>query len=146
MDRSQLFGSAFALVRPLLETMFRALWISAVAKQSQIKKASRDKLKFPCMSQMLDEIDQSYSTGVLFQSFKGSNWKAMCSYAHSGALQIAWRFTNGEVKPSYSDAEILEVLKVTNTAVMLLTGTFFVSMGCHREADETQKMILSHRC
>jgi uncharacterized protein DUF6988 len=139
--KSKLFGSAFALVRPLLETMFRALWINEVANQSQIEKASRDELKFPCISQMLEEIDKSYSSNILFRSFKGSSWKAMCSYAHSGALQIARRFTNGEVKPSYSDAEILEVLRVTSTAVMLLTGTFFVSMGCHREADETKKMI-----
>jgi hypothetical protein len=65
----------------------------------------------------------------------------MCSYAHSGALQIARRFTNGEVKPSYSDGEILEVLNVTNTAVILLTIAFFKSMGCQQEADEIEKMV-----
>jgi len=90
------------------------------------------------MSQMLAEIDQTYATGTFFQTFKGSNWEAMCSYAHSGARQIARRFTNGEVKPSYSDGEILEVLNVTNTAVILLTIAFFKSMGCQREADEIQ--------
>jgi len=139
--KAKLFGSAFALVRPLVETMLRALWINAVAKKSQIGKASRDKLKFPCMSQMLTEIDQTYDTGSLFQTFKGSNWRAMCSYAHSGALQIGRRFTNGEVKPSYSDGEILEVLNVTNTAVILLTIAFFKSMGCQREADKVQKIV-----
>lgn len=139
--KAKLLGSAFALVRPLVETMLRALWINAVAKKSQIGKASQDKLKFPCMSQMLVEIDQTYDTGSLFQTFKGPNWRAMCSYAHSGALQIGRRFTNGEVKPSYSDGEILEVLNVTNTAVILLTIAFFKSMGCQREADEIQKMV-----
>jgi len=136
--RARLFGSAFVLVRPLVETMLRALWINALANPSQIEKASRDKLKFPRMSQMLAEIDQTYATGTFFQTFKGSNWEAMCSYAHSGARQIARRFTNGEVKPSYSDGEILEVLNVTNTAVILLTIAFFKSMGCQREADEIQ--------
>ena len=139
--KTKLFGSAFAVVRPLVETMLRALWINALATPSQIKGASRDTLKFPCMSQMLAEIDQSYATGSLFQTFKGSNWRALCSYAHSGALQIARRFTNGEVKPSYSDGEILEVLNVTNTAVILLTIAFFKSMGCQREADEIQKAV-----
>ena len=139
--KTKLFGSAFAVVRPLVETMLRALWINALANPNQIEKASRDKLKFPCMSQMLAEIDQTYGTDAFFQSFKGSNWAAMCSYAHSGASQIARRFTNGEVKPSYSDGEILEVLNVTNTAVILLTIAFFKSMGCQREADEIQKMV-----
>jgi Family of unknown function (DUF6988) len=123
--KDKLFGSAFALVRPVVEAMLRALWLNALATPSQIERASRDKDIFPCMSQMLAEIDQTYGTGSLFQTFKGSNWRAMCSYAHSGARQIARRFTNGDVKPSYSDVEILEVLNVTNTAVILLTTAFF---------------------
>jgi hypothetical protein len=109
--KTKLFGSAFALVRPLIETMLRGLWINALATASQIEEASQDKDIFPAMSQMLAEIDQTYATGAFFQSFKGSNWAAMCSYAHSGARQIARRFTKGEVKPRYSDGEILEVLK-----------------------------------
>jgi hypothetical protein len=136
-----LFGSAFALVRPLVETMLRTLWINALATPSQIEGASQDKDIFPAMSRMLGEIDQTYATGGLFQTFKGSNWEAMCSYAHSGARQIARRFTNGEVKPSYRDGAILEVLNVTNTAVILLTIAFFKSMGCQCETDEIQKMI-----
>ena len=142
--KSNLLGSAFALVRPLFDTMFRALWINKAADQSQIEEASRDKDIFPAMSQMLVEIDQSYSIDNFFQSFKGAKWRAMCSYAHSGSLQIARRFTNGDVKPSYKDTEILEVLNATNTAVLLLTRMFFVSMGCQREADETEKMMLEY--
>jgi hypothetical protein len=92
LTKSELTGSAFALVRALFETMVRALWINKVANQSQIEKASRDELQFPRMSQMLAEIDQNYTTDKFFQSLKEA-WKAMCSYAHSGALQIARRFT-----------------------------------------------------
>jgi hypothetical protein len=61
--------------------------------------------------------------------------------AHSRLLVA---LPNGEVKPSYSDAEILEALNVTNTVVMLLMRMFFVSMGCQREADETEKIILEY--
>jgi hypothetical protein len=141
--KSKLTGSAFALVRLLFDTTVRALWINKVANESQIEKMNRDKLKFPRMSQMLAEIDQNYDTDNFFQSLKEA-WKAMCSYAHSGALQIARRFTNGEVKPSYSDDEIVQALNVTNTVLMLLTRMFFVSMGWHQEADETEKMMLEY--
>lgn len=142
--KSELFGSAFALVRPLIETMFRALWMNEVATGNEIEKASRDELDFPSMSQMVEEIDKSYYTDTFFQSFKRSNWKAMCSYAHSGALQVARRFTDGEVKPSYSEGEILEVLNAATTALVLLTRMFFVSMGCQREADKTVEIMLDY--
>lgn len=123
--------------------MARALWVNKVANQTQIEKAAQDELKFPWMSQMLAEIDENYATENFFKSLKGA-WKAMCNYTHSGALQMARRFTNGEVKPSYSDAEIVEALNATNTMLMLLMRMFFVSMGCQREADETKKMILEY--
>lgn len=121
--KTKVFGSAFALVRPLVETMLRALWINGIAKENQIDKA-RDKSEFPPMSQMVAEIDQTYDTGSFFQTFKGSSWSAMCSYAHSGAHQIGRRFTNSEVKASYRDGEIVEVLNVTNTVVILLAVAF----------------------
>jgi hypothetical protein len=42
---SKLYGSAFTLVRPLFETVFRALWINQAADEAQIEKASRDKFE-----------------------------------------------------------------------------------------------------
>jgi len=123
--------------------VFRALWINKGADETQIEKASQDKLQFPRLSQMLAEIDQNYATDNFFQSLELA-WRAMCSYTHSGSLQIARRFTNGEVKPNYSDAEILEALNATTTALILLTRMFFVSMGCHGDAVETQNMMLKY--
>lgn len=142
--RSKLFGSAFALARPLFETMFRALWINKCATQDQIEEvANRDDAKFPNIAQMVQLIDQSYSTGPFFTSIKQTGWATMCSYTHSGLLQITRRFT-GDIKPNYKDAEILEVLNVTNIAIILLARMFFVSMGCHDEAAEAEKMMLDY--
>jgi Family of unknown function (DUF6988) len=148
--KSNMVGSAFVLVRPVHETMVRAFWINKVADQTQIEKASRDELRFPCMSQMLADIEQSYfgidqseSVAKFFQALNAP-WHAMCSYAHSGARQIARRFTNDELKPSYNEGEILEVLNAAITEVMLLILMFFVSMEHYPEADETKKMILEY--
>ena len=135
--KAKLFGSAFALVRPLVETMARALWINAVATPTQIEKAGEDdKNVFPKMSQMLDDIELKYADGKLYQQFKGTSWRAMCSYTHSGVLPIGRRFTNGDVKHSYGEGEIVEVLNVTNTSVLLLIHEFLVAMGRKQEADE----------
>ena len=142
--KHKLLGSGFALVRPLFDTLFRALWINQSATQSHIDEiASRDDAKFPPTHQILAEIDRSYSTDDFFQSFK-AKWTAMCSYTHSGLLQVIRRVTGGDIMPNYNDAEILEVLNATNTALILLTRMFFVSTGCYQEAAETEKMMLEY--
>jgi hypothetical protein len=38
----------------------------------------------------------------------------MCDYAHSGNLQLGRRFTGNELKPSYRDGDIIEVVDVPN--------------------------------
>ena len=93
---------------------------------------------------MVAAIDQRYSTDVFFTSIKKRSWAAMCSYAHSGLLQITRRFTGDEVKPNYGDGEILEVLNAMNIAVILVTRMFFMSVGRQHEADEVEKMMAEY--
>ena len=68
----------------------------------------------------------------------------MCSYTHSGLLQITRRFTGDEVKPNYQDGEILEVLNATNIAVILVSRMFFMSVGRQAEADEVEKIMAEY--
>jgi hypothetical protein len=143
--KSELYGSAFALTRSLFETTFRALWINKCATQDKIEEvASRDNAKFPCVAQMVTSIDHTYSTDSFFRSIKTASWAAMCSYTHSGLLQITRRFSGNEVKPNYGDAEILEVLNATSVAIILLSRMFFVSLGCRHEAVEVEKMMAEY--
>jgi hypothetical protein len=143
--KCKLYGSAFALMRSLFETTFRALWINKCATQDKIEEvASRDNAKFPCVAQMVASIDHSYSTDSFFRSIKTASWVAMCSYTHSGLLQITRRFSGNEVKPNYGDAEILEVLNATSVAIILLSRMFFVSLGCPHEAVEVEKMMAEY--
>lgn len=137
----RLTGSAFALVRPLVETVVRTHWINALATEQQIEQASEDIGVFPKMSEMRDAISQAYGADRFFQPLL-SEWAAMCSYTHSGALQIARRFTNGDVKPSYTDGEIAEVLYAATFALLLLMRTFFMSVGNQQaEADEVEALL-----
>jgi hypothetical protein len=68
-------------------------------------------------------------------------WGPMCSYTHSGALQLARRFTDDELKPNYNEGEIAEALNLVTVALLLLLHTFFVSMKCQKEAEETGTML-----
>jgi hypothetical protein len=65
----------------------------------------------------------------------------MCSYTHSGSLQLSRRFKDGHVKPDYSDDDIVQVLRLATTALFLLLNMFFVSMEKPKEAREVRTML-----
>jgi hypothetical protein len=141
--KRQLNGSAFALVRPMVDTVVRAHWINAVASDEQVAQAREDKNVFPSMSEMSEAVGKAYGADELFQQFT-SEWEAMCSYTHSGARQIALRFTGTDLKPRYNEEAKVEVLHFTNMALLFLTGMFFVSTGHQPEAAETRTITLDY--
>jgi hypothetical protein len=150
LAKCRLNGSAFAMVRLVYDAMFRAFWINKVATEQQIEQATRDELGFP-LDKILVEIKRDYFSdrppeeAELFDSFLQwikEAWRPMCSYTHSGALQLARRFTGDELKPNYSEGEIAEALNLVTVALLLLLHTFFVSMKCQKEAEETGTMLL----
>jgi hypothetical protein len=129
--------------------MLRAFWINKVATEQQIEQATRDELGFP-IEKICDEVKRDYFSdrppdeALLFDNFLqriNEAWGPMCSYTHSGELQLARRFTGDELKPNYSEGEIAEALNLVTVALLLLMHTFFVSMGCHKDAEETGTML-----
>src|SRR5437773_6227387 len=150
LTKSKLNGSAFAMVRLVYDAMFRAFWINKVATDEQIERATRDELGFP-LETICDEIKQGYFSdrppkeAEQFDSFVQrikEAWGPMCSYTHSGALQLARRFTGDELEPNYSEGAIAEALNLVTVALLLLLHTFFVSMKCRNEAEETGTKLL----
>jgi uncharacterized protein DUF6988 len=139
----QLTGSAFALVRPMVDTVVRAHWINAVARDDQVEQARQDQNVFPSMSDMSQAVGKAYGAEELFQRFT-SEWGAMCSYTHSGARQIGHRFNSTDIKPSYKEGAIVQGLNLTNMALLFLAWMFFMSTGHQPEADETRTMLLDY--
>ena len=68
----------------------------------------------------------------------------MCDYTHSGARQMTRRFTNGELKPNYTEDEIHEAINATNAALMLLSTQVFLKMGRVREAEEALQLLIEY--
>jgi len=153
LEKSELTGSTFAMVRPIYDVLFRALWVNKVATEEQIEQASRDKFEFPKMGKLREDINGSYSEasdpgqsellGGLLDRLK-EVWRVLCSYTHSGGRQLERRFTFDSVKPRYSADEIAQALNLTTVALLLLLRMFFVSMACNEEADETQTMLVQY--
>ena len=72
-----------------------------------------------------------------------NDWKALCSYTHSGPLQLSRRFNfeEGHVTPKYSDDDIVQARKLATAALFLLLNMFFVSMEKPNEAKEVRTML-----
>ena len=149
--KSKLHGSAFSVVRMVFDIYLRSLWINAYATEARMKQACRDKLEWPNMWKMRDEIKQAYfdepcsadeaARRETFFEFLKKAWPIMCDYTHSGSRQIARRFTESELKPDYSDGAIVQAVNLTNVAVLLMTGMLFFCMGHEKDADDVATML-----
>jgi hypothetical protein len=134
-------GSAFALARSIVESMFRGLWINLPATDPEIAAFERDDeipLRMPALSQA---IDQAYGAGDLFEDLKNRGWAALCSYTHTGILQLGRRFTGHNVQPAYNEAEIFEVTTTATTCILLLVGRFLIVQGHASLGQEADRLI-----
>jgi hypothetical protein len=167
---AELYGSAFALVRPVFDAWLRALWINAIATPEQIGQASRshDELRFPNIDKMLADIrpiyfghaeqDADFKEAVdrFFYFFAGPNpkdkadpratslWKVLHGYTHPGARPLSRLFTGTQVKQNYSEWDIAQGLNLPTIALIFLMGPFFISMGKQAEADEVHALALQY--
>ena len=130
-----LVGSAFSLARPTFETYVRGVWLLRCASQEEVKKFTRDKIdKSP--GDMIGEIEalQDYDVGVL-SKVKKEAWSAMCSYAHGGYRQAVRRITPDQIRADYSEDEMLEVIRSSNTIALLAASEIF-SMAKRKDLEE----------
>jgi hypothetical protein len=130
-------GSAFALARSIVEGMYRGMWINACASAEQIESFDADD-KFPVnMPDMATAIDEAYRAGNYFVNLKERGWAALCSYSHSGMLQLGRRFTGSKVIPNYRDVEVYEVTTTVTTCILLLAATF---LKCQNHDDDSDSI------
>lgn len=135
LTRSGLTGSAFALVRSVVEGLVRGVWFTTCASQVQVLKfRNEDKIE-PTFAQMSDAIDRTCGIDF-FHDFKQRSWNALNSYTHTGILQIGRRFTGHNLVPSYRDAEIVEMMRVSTTCILLLVRPYLVRQGHAASAKE----------
>lgn len=143
----KLYGSSFALVRPLFEIFYRAHWVCGCATGEQIQKiCNNDNFKFPKMSDMVKSLDVIYASGdTFFSDIKDNSWSSLCSYTHTGLLSIGRRFTGNTISPNYRDGEILEVLNSINVIILLVARLFFLVTNQTSEVEEIEKILVELR-
>jgi hypothetical protein len=137
-----LAGSAFALVRSLIEAFFKVHWAVACATDADVEKiATKKRFEFPGADDMVKQIDEKLKTDGYFLEFKKNAWPALNSYTHTGLLQLSRRFTGQRAEPEYREGECIEVVHVITTSIVLLGRFFTVSTDRLAEAEQAEKLM-----
>jgi hypothetical protein len=133
-------GSAFALVRPSMEALVRA-HVAEKGSLADVASLQQDTYRTNFIT-IGPWIDKEFGSGNLFTDFLGGARAALHSYTHAGVSQLARRFDGHNLKPTYADGEIIEVVRVSTSAVWMLTNLVTIHFGFTTEAAEAQRLYV----
>lgn len=141
-------GSAFALIRTIYETFFRALWVNAYATPEELEKIRNDSFNFMSnggMGHKIERLDDYYTGNDFFKDLKIGVWGTMSDYTHSGSYQLSRRWTNSELTPSYKESEILEIIIEVTKTYLLFANMLFQIHGYNKERDTILDIFIEYR-
>jgi hypothetical protein len=122
--RERLNAAAFALLRLEVEAYMRGVWLAHCATDAEVDAIIKD-AQPPSVDVMLAAIEAlpTFSSKVL-SGMKDANWQAMCSYTHTGGLQVQRLNTGEGIASRHSVEEIDEVLRAANMFAVLAAMEF----------------------
>jgi hypothetical protein len=137
--RRELYGSAFALLRPVVEAWVRAHLVVSCTNEDVIRiKNDEYRMNF---KEVGAKIDKAFGLNFFENTLKEPVRKALHSYTHSGRLQVNRRFDGHLVKPNYTDDAILDVLEGSTTAVFMATILVTNRLGFAEEWRTTNQLF-----
>ncbi|RJX33044.1 MAG: hypothetical protein C4516_03095 [Oxalobacter sp.] len=110
-------ATSFALLRPLVESVIRGLWLSHAATDAQINEYVRSGTKLD-MASMMKSLDEE----IGLNSYKGlyqKNWSILSAYTHTGELQVQRWLTTAHVEPKYSEQAVSELVELSGLVAKL---------------------------
>jgi hypothetical protein len=126
--KNEFFGSAFALVRPVVECFVRA-HIALMGSEDDVKSLRDDTYKVN-FKEIGPKIDAAFGMDHLMENFLSDRTReALHSYTHGGLQQLGRRFRDGHVRPNYSDEEITEIIRVVTSALFMVTNLLTKHFG-----------------
>ncbi len=140
--RSGFIGSAFALARGAFDNLYRGLWFNCCATDAEIQHFEKnDKLPPGLrMPQMAKAIDAKYQAGDFYQNFMYTFWSPLCSYAHTGMLQLGHRFNGDRVEGVYSDKQIVAATTIVTNCFLMLAGRFLAAQNHAEESNAVEEL------
>ncbi len=114
VERQQFFGSAFALLRPLIETYLRAVWIQSIVSEEELATIGKRQKEFPRFSVCRAAVEAYFErNGVSGLYDMGTGFvRSLHGFTHSGLEQIVNRInTSLEITPyNYPESSVTGLL------------------------------------
>jgi hypothetical protein len=124
--REELYGSALALVRPLLECYVRGIWVLRVASEVQVERF-RENSKIKKLKELIAEVEKhpGYSVGY-FADIEKYSLSALHEYTHGGIRQVVQRINMDSIVSNYSRNEIKKLLSFSGQIGLLVATELIV--------------------
>jgi hypothetical protein len=137
---AELFGAAFALVRPVIEVTVRAHF-AIFCSQEDLVNIQQDEYRVNFKT-IGPQIDSAFGLGTFMKDFLTGASKALHSYTHGGILQVGRRFDGSDLKPRYSEGEVIEVIHTTTSAAFMVTNIVTKHFKFEEEWKRTTEMFV----
>ena len=139
----QFDGSALALVRPLIDSAYRAHWVYSCASKDNLVKIREGQDVYPGLINMATEIEKKVGAGGFFLGVE-PYIKALHGYTHGGLEQLGRRFdADGDVRPSYRDGEKSEAIRATTAHLTALTIAWCQIVSDNTSGDDPNAKSIS---
>ena len=136
----ELLGSAFALVRPIIEVTVRAhIVLMCTAQELTDIRNDNYRVNF---KEIGPKIDAFFGLGNLMNDFLTAAAKSLHSYTHAGQLAVQRRFDGGDLKPLYRDGEIEEVIHTATSAMFMVTNLMTKHLRFEDEWESVTRMYI----
>jgi hypothetical protein len=139
----RLIGSAFALLRPLVETAYRGLFVYFQATSEQVEKIKKGGEPYPKFNDLAASLDTLFETDGLFIQYAGDAWKTMNGYTHSGLEQLGRRINADRMLGAhFESAEIENLLQISTSLLVRAVPPFLQAMNRSEAASEVSKAFI----
>lgn len=138
-----LHGSALSIMRLMFEAYVRGVWLHQCATETELRDFAEDRLNRGFTALVLAvETLEGFSAGVLMAA-KRRSWDAMCSFTHTGFLQVVRRNKEATLEPSYEDDELIEALGFANAIALMAALEVSHMAGTHELSHDLLDMAMA---
>jgi hypothetical protein len=123
------YPSAFALLRPLLETFLRGCWILR-PKNTEMFSGDFDGVSFPStIDNLIQDIETNPEWEKYISNYIRPDWSTLCGYTHTGLEQLQHFGRTKDISAVYEDNEIDGALNFAAMVMFMASSLFAECVG-----------------
>lgn len=118
--KSKHFGSMHALMRILIESVIRGLWILHCATDADLDRFEKHGLGTKEFGHLTAEIEKAIGANQpTFSQMKDNVWRALNDFTHTGYIQVTRRHGEGVLGPNYPEDDVIKCINAAGAYGLL---------------------------